>query len=98
MVSINHALRSVKEDLANLLEPESIFGICREVGHHWRKSPLNPAVLIHLFVMQILCCNTACTHLRLLSGSSDPGRDQRRCTTPWHDRYAKTTTTPQFLW
>ena len=68
MVSINHSLRLVKEDLANLLEPESIFGICRDVGHHWRKSLLNPAVLIHLFVMQILSGNTACTHLRHLSG------------------------------
>ena len=70
MVSINHAIRTVKEDLANLLEPESIFGICREVGHTWRRSLLNPAVLIHLFVMQILLCNTACTHLRLVSGLS----------------------------
>ena len=68
MVSINQALRSVKEDLAKLLEPESIFSICREAGHKWRKSRLNPAVLIHLFVMQILSGNTACTHLRHLSG------------------------------
>ena len=70
MVSINHVIRTVKEDVADLLEPESIFGICREVGHKWRKSLLNPAVLIHVFVMQILSCNTACTHLRLLSGLS----------------------------
>lgn len=70
MVSIDRSMRIVKEDLANLLEPESIFGICREVGHRWRRSVLNPAVLIHVFAMQILCCNTACTHLRLLSGLS----------------------------
>ena len=70
MVSINHAIRLVKDDLANLLDPESIFCICREVGHQWRRCVLNPAVLIHVFVMQILSCNTACTHLRLLSGLS----------------------------
>ena len=61
MVSINHTIRMVKEDLADLLEPESIFGICGEVGHKWRKSLLNPATLIHLFVMQILSGNTACS-------------------------------------
>lgn len=31
-------------------------------------SLLNPAVLIHLFVIQILWGNTACHHLRYLSG------------------------------
>jgi len=70
MVSVNHALRVVKEDIANLLEPESIYAVCRDVGHKWRTSLLNPAVLIHLFTMQIVSCNTACTHLRLLSGLS----------------------------
>ena len=68
MVSVNKALRTVKEDVAKLLDPESIFRICRMAGHKWYKSRLNPAVLIHLFVMQILSGNTACTHLRQLSG------------------------------
>jgi hypothetical protein len=70
MVSINQSMRMVKEDLADLLEAESIFEICREAGHRWRRCVLNPAVLIHVFAMQILCCNTACTHLRILSGLS----------------------------
>ncbi len=67
MVSINQAIRTVKEDVAELLDPEAIFDTCREAGHRWRRSPLNPAVLIHLFVMQILCGNTACSHLTHLS-------------------------------
>jgi hypothetical protein len=70
MVSIQHAIRMVKDDLANLLEAESIFNHCRTAGHTWRMSRLNPAVLIHLFVMQILNRNTACSHLRHLSGLS----------------------------
>lgn len=70
MVSIQQAIQSVKDDLANLLEAESIFKICRTAGHTWRMSLLNPAVLIHLFIMQILNRNTACSHLRHLSGLS----------------------------
>lgn len=68
MVSINHSLRRVKDDLARLLDPESVFEVCRDSGHKWRMSRLNPAVLIHLFVMQILSGNSACTNLRHLSG------------------------------
>lgn len=70
MVSINEAMRVVKDDLAYLLDPGSIFAICRQVGHSWRNSVLNPAAIIHVFVMQILRGNTACTHLRQLSGLS----------------------------
>ncbi len=67
MVSINKAMHTVREDVAKLLDPEAIFESCREAGHRWRRTPLNPAVLIHLFVMQILSGNTACTHLPRLS-------------------------------
>ena len=70
MVSINQAIQSVKDDLHNLLDQQSIFKLCKTVGHPWRMGVLNPAVLIHLFVMQILNRNTACSHLRHLSGLS----------------------------
>lgn len=70
MVSINQAIQSVKDDLHNLLDQQSIFKLCKTVGHPWGMGVLNPAVLIHLFVMQILNRNTACSHLRHLSGLS----------------------------
>src|SRR5260370_1401166 len=68
MVTINQALAKVKADLARLLDDDAIFTVCREQGHCWRDTLLNPAVTLHLFVLQILACNTACWALRLLSG------------------------------
>ena len=68
MVSILHALRALKDGLPDVLSAESILQVCRGAGHRWRRSPLNPAVLIELFIMQVLCHNTACTHLPHLSG------------------------------
>lgn len=70
MVTINQALAKVKSDLAGLLADEGIFTICRELNHRWRDTLLNPAVTLHLFIMQILAGNTACAHLRHLSGLS----------------------------
>ena len=70
MVSISQAIRFVKDDLHNLLDHQSIFNLCKTVGHPWRMGMLNPAVLIHLFILQIMHGNTACSHLRHLSGLS----------------------------
>ena len=68
MVTINQALRRVKADLAKRLSPDMILNQCRKLGHTWRQSLLNPATTLHLFLMQILAGNTACQHLRHLSG------------------------------
>lgn len=70
MVHINHLLGQVKDELQDLLAAETIFEHCRAVGHRWRRSPLNPAMVIHLFIVQLLEGNTACSHLRLLSDRS----------------------------
>lgn len=67
MVRINYLLRQVKDELQHLLEAETIFEHCRAVGHRWRRTTLNPAMLIRLFILQLLEGNTACSHLRLLS-------------------------------
>ena len=64
MVSIDRLLGQVKDDLRTLLEPQMILEQCRRVGHRWRSSPLNPAVLVPLFVLQILHGNLACSALR----------------------------------
>jgi len=68
MVTINQALAKVKADLARLLDERSIFGACLEQGHYWRDTVLNPAVTLHLFIMQILSGNIACAALHHLSG------------------------------
>ena len=67
MVNVNQSLGKVKADLAKRLDADSIESVCREANHTWRKCLLNPVALIHIFAMQILCGNTACTHLRHLS-------------------------------
>ena len=64
MVSIDRLLGQVKDDLRSLLKPQMILEQCRRVGHRWRSSPLNPAVLVPLFVLQILHGNLACSALR----------------------------------
>jgi len=67
MVNLNRLLGQVKDELQGLLAAETIFEHCRVVGHRWRRSPLNPAMVVHLFIFQLLEGNTACSHLRLLS-------------------------------
>ncbi len=68
--SIVHALRQVKEDLAGVLSRERIERVCREAGYRWRQRVLDPFVTIHLFILQVLEGNTACSHLPHLSGVS----------------------------
>jgi Transposase DDE domain len=68
MVSITHALRRIKEDLAAHLSPLFIEQFCRQVGHAWRDRVLDPVTTIHLFILQILNRNTACSHVPRLAG------------------------------
>ncbi len=68
MASITHALRRIKDDLANLLSPAFIEQICRESGHHWRDRKLDPVKLIHLFILQILNGNVACAGVPRIAG------------------------------
>jgi hypothetical protein len=67
MVSITRALRQIKEDLVRQLSPAFVHAICREAGFAWRNRILSPVTTIHLFVLQILRGNTACTNVRRLS-------------------------------
>ena len=68
MVSITRALSQIKDDLARLVASESIEQVCREVGHAWRDRQLDPVKLIHLFILQILHHNTACSHVPRIAG------------------------------
>ena len=60
---IDEALRHIQHDLAEYLEPATIFNLCRAARYHWRQRLLDPVTTIHLFVLQILHGNTACSHL-----------------------------------
>ena len=66
--AISAALEQISKEVATLLTPESIRETCQAIGHHWRDRLLNPIATIHLFILQILHCNTACSHLPRITG------------------------------
>jgi hypothetical protein len=61
--SIADAAAKVKADVAAVLSGEMILEACREAGLSFRKRVLDPVATIHLFLLQILHGNTACTHV-----------------------------------
>ena len=68
MAGVSQALKRIKSDLAKLIPDESILAACRAAGHQWRERQLGPVRTLHLFLLQVMACNTAMTHLRLLAG------------------------------
>jgi hypothetical protein len=66
--TLTAALRHLRDDLADLLEPMALRQLCRSLGHRWRERLLDPVTTIHLFLLQILHGNTACSHLPRLTG------------------------------
>ena len=67
MASIAGALERIKQDLEPFLPEAEIRAACREAGHTWRERQYGPVRTVHLFLLQLLCFNTAMTHLRLLA-------------------------------
>ena len=67
MASVASALQRIKQDLDPFLPESSIMAACRQAGHRWRERKLGPVTTIHLFILQVLCFNTAMNHLRHLS-------------------------------
>jgi hypothetical protein len=61
--TVTEALRHLKTELAALLDAPTILALCHEVGYQWRARLLDPVPTIHLFILQILHGNTACSHL-----------------------------------
>ena len=70
MASVPRLLRRIKNDLQPYLSGQLIEDACREAGHTWRERKLGPVKTIHLFVIQVLCFNTAMTHLRHLADAA----------------------------
>ena len=68
MAGVSQALKRIKSELATFLPDESILAACRAAGHKWRERQLGPVQTLHLFILQVMACNTAITHLRLLAG------------------------------
>src|SRR4051812_40097093 len=70
--SMNHRidtiLKRLRQDVACHLSPESILSASQAAGHHWRKCTLNPAAIVHWFVIQVLHGNTSLEHVALLGG------------------------------
>src|SRR5688500_18649008 len=65
---IGRALGRIKSDVRSFLPDESVERACAAAGHKWRERVLGPAQTVHLFVLQVLCFNTAIRHLRHLAG------------------------------
>jgi hypothetical protein len=67
MVSIQSAVTRVKADLGRWVGAAAIVQQCERAGHVWRQGPLDPAVTLGLFLVQVLHGNTAIQHLRHLA-------------------------------
>jgi hypothetical protein len=65
---IRSVLEQVKGEVAEVLSPQRIEQICRELGYVWRQSTLDPATTVYAFLRQVLAGNTACDHVPHLSG------------------------------
>jgi hypothetical protein len=69
MASIASGLAKVKDYLTTYVPDTLILQACADVDHQWRDRQLGPVVTTYLFLQQVLHGNTACTHLRHLSGT-----------------------------
>lgn len=68
MVTMPQALANVKDYFTSYVSDSLILNACCDAGHHWRERQMGPVVTTYLFLQQLLHGNTACTHLRHLSG------------------------------
>lgn len=59
-----------KADVAKALSAQTIEKVCGYLGYRFRERVLGPVNLVHVFLLQILHGNTACTALPRLSGLS----------------------------
>jgi DDE family transposase len=68
MARVSSILARIASDLEQYLPEESVLAAFRSVGHEWRERQLGPVRTLHLFLLQVLACNTAMAHLRHLAG------------------------------
>ena len=65
---IGSVLAQVNTEVARILSPQVIEGICRELKYVWRKRILDPSTTVHAFLRQVLEGNTACDDVPHLTG------------------------------
>jgi DDE family transposase len=66
--TVTAVLTHIRADLAQILDAPTILALCREAGYQWRPRVLDPVMTVHLFLLQVLHGNTACSHLPHLAG------------------------------
>jgi hypothetical protein len=71
--SILAAVQQIKAEVAQFLSHGLIREVCNAVDHGWRDRILDPATTVHLFVLQILHGNTACSQVPRLGGVACSG-------------------------
>jgi hypothetical protein len=54
MATIHSALATVKSQYSELVPETMISQACVDVGHHWRQRKLDPAMTVHLLLLQLL--------------------------------------------
>jgi hypothetical protein len=67
-LSIPDIVRQFKADVAQALAAETVRKICSYLGYVCRERVLDPTTTIHVFLLQILHGNTACSALSRLAG------------------------------
>lgn len=68
MARVSSILSRIASDLEQHLPPSAVRAAFEAAGHQWRERQLGPVRTLHLFILQVLACNTAMTHLRHLAG------------------------------
>ncbi len=58
--SIISILARLRQDVGEILKPETIRDACLQAGYSWRNRKLDPVATVSLFLLQVLHGNTAC--------------------------------------
>ena len=66
-LTIPQIVRQFKADVATALAAQTITHICGYLGYVWRERVLDPVTTVHIFLLQIMHGNTACSALSRLA-------------------------------
>src|SRR2546421_385258 len=69
MAALDHALACIRTDGSDLLRPEPINQLARQLGHSFRDTALTPGNTLRLFAQQIAHGNIACSTVHHLAGT-----------------------------
>ena len=66
--SIEQAVMKIKHDVSKAFDAAAIVALCRSIGYSWRTRQFDPVATIQGFLLKVLHCNTACSHVPRLLG------------------------------